>query len=296
MTEIRHKNHTLLGTLAATAVYAIYGLNVVFCKDLTAGNFISPTVLFTLRTGGAALLFWVLSIFLPKERLSAKELGLTVLASVLCVILPQYSTLIGVTMSTPYDASLVSTVKPVLTMTLAFLLGKEKFSPRLLIGVLLTFLGAVALVIRPARTFSTSLPGLLILLVNGISFSFYLVLFKEFVSRHKIVTMMRWMFLVAFLVSLPFAAPSIPETRFTAFNGIVIWEILFLIVFATFLSHFLMPVGQRNLTSTQYSLFIYVQCIVAAVVGYFMGLESLDWQKLAATLLFIAGVAVVRRA
>ena len=291
------KNRTLIGILAATAVYAIYGLNAVFCKDLTNDNLITPTVLFTLRTGGAALLFWFLSLFLEKERLSAKELGLAALASILCIILPQYSTLIGITMSTPYDTSLVSTIKPVLTMTLAFLLGKEKFSPRLLLGVLLTFAGAVFLVIRPsARAFTTSPLGFLILLVNGISFAFYLVLFKEFVARHKIVTMMKWMFLVAFLVSVPIAAPALNEMRFASFGAESIAELAFLIVFATFLSYFLMPVGQRNLTSTQYSLFIYVQCIVAAIAGYFMGLESLDWQKLIATVLFVAGVAVVRRA
>ena len=126
MPEASHKGNTLAGIVAATAVYAIYGLNAVFCKDLTNDGLITPTVLFTLRTGGAALLFCLLSLFVERERLSMKELGLAVLASVLCIILPQYSTLIGITMSTPYDTSLVSTIKPVLTMTLAFLLGKEK--------------------------------------------------------------------------------------------------------------------------------------------------------------------------
>ena len=186
MPEASHKGNTLAGIVAATAVYAIYGLNAVFCKDLTNDGLITPTVLFTLRTGGAALLFWLLSLFVDRERLSMKELGLAVLASVLCIILPQYSTLIGITMSTPYDTSLVSTIKPVLTMTLAFLLGKEKFSPRLLIGVLLTFAGAVFLVIRPsARAFTTSPLGFLILLVNGISFAFYLVLASVILSSRS---------------------------------------------------------------------------------------------------------------
>ena len=155
------------------------------------------------------------------------------------------------------------------------------------------------LVIQPAsggKAFSTSALGFFVLLLNGISFAFYLVLFKEFVSRHKTVVMMKWMFLTAFLISLPFSAPELLQGQFPTFDSRMTAEIVFMVLAATFLSHFLLPVGQRNLSSTQYSLFSYVQCIVAAIAGYFMGLESLDLQKLVASVLFIAGVAVVRRA
>lgn len=289
---------TWLGIGAATVVYAIYGLNMVFCKDLTGPNLLSPLVLFSIRTGGAALLFWLISFFLPGERLNVREMGLTILASALLIIVPQYSTLIGITMSSPYDASLVATLKPVLTMSIAFMLGREKFSVPLLVGVLLIFAGAVVLVIHPAgggNPFSTSPLGFFVLLLNGISFSFYLVLFKEFVTRHKTITLMKWMFLVAFLVSLPISAPQLLHQSLPVFSGRMIAEIVFLVLFATFISHFLIPVGQRNLSATHYSLFSYVQCIVAALAGYMMGLEALDWQKLAASVLFVAGVAVVRR-
>ena len=288
-----------LGIAAATAVYAIYGLNMVYCKDLTGPGLLSPLVLFSIRTGGAALLFWILSIFVPGERLTAKELGMTILASLLLVIIPQYSTLIGITMSSPYDASLVATLKPVLTMSVALLFAREKFSVYLLVGVLLTFLGAVVLVIHPGEgptAFSTRPLGFVVLLLNGISFAFYIVLFKEFVTRHKTIVLMKWMFLAAFLISLPIAAPSLIHDSFPSFDGRMIAEILFMVLFATFITHFLIPVGQRNLKATHYSLFSYVQCIVAAIAGYLMGLEALDWQKIVASVLFVAGVAVVRRA
>ena len=292
----KRKRKTLAGVLAATSAYAIYGLNTVFCKDLTNSELLTPTVLFTIRAGGAALLFWIISFFLPRERLDRKELLLALLASTLCIIIPQYSTLVGITMSTPYDASMISTLKPVLTLSVAFLLAKEKFRPALLIGVLLTFVGAVILVFKPSGVFSTSATGFLILLMNGVSFAFYLVLFRDFISRHGTVTLMKWMFLFAFLVSLSVSAPQLAETEFYALDADMVKEIVFMVLFATFISYFLMPIGQRNLTSTQYSLFSYVQCIVAAITGTMMGLESLDARKLLASVFFIAGVAIVRRA
>lgn len=288
--------NTIAGVLAATAAYAVYGLNTVFCKDLTNSELITPAVLFSIRTGAAALLFWLLSLFLPHEKLDRKELSLAFLASALCIIIPQYSTLIGITMSTPYDVSMISTLKPVLTLAVAFMLAKEKFRPALLIGVLLTFAGAVVLVLKPSGSFSTSASGLVILLMNGVSFAFYLVLFKDYISRHSTVTLMKWMFLFAFAVSLAVSTPQLVKTEFSAFDADMIREMVFMVVFATFITYFLMPVGQRNLTSTQYCLFSYVQCIVAAVAGTMMGLESLDARKLLASVFFIAGVAIVRRA
>lgn len=292
------KTNPWLGILAGVAAYSIYGLNMVFCKDLTGTELITPTVLFAMRTGGAALLFWILSLFVPGERLDARELSLAFVASALCIVIPQYSTLIGITMSTPYDASMVATLKPVLTLLVAFILGKEKFRFSLLAGVLITFAGAVILLFKPFdgdEAYTTSFAGFVILLLNGIAMAFYLVLFRDFVTRHGIVTLMKWMFLFSFVISLFVAAPQISTTNFNAIDSSMFREIVFVVLFATFISYFLMPIGQRNLTSTQYSLLSYVQCIVAAIVGSIMGLESLDAQKLLASVFFIAGVAIVRR-
>lgn len=294
---LKRSNTVFIGIMAAITVYTIYGLNVVFCKDLFDNSLLSPTSLFTLRTGGACLLFWLLSAFRPKdkEKLLSKDYWLLLLASALCIVIPQYSTLIGLTMSTPYDASMVATLKPVLTLAIAFVLGKEHFRWSLVVGVLLIFAGAVTLIIRPSDAFSTTPMGFCVLLLNGISFAVYLVTFKRFVEHHDTVTMMKWMFLFAFILSLPASARELPYTPFTSFNVPMIAELVFLIVAATFLTYFIMPIGQRNLSSTQYSLFCYVQCIVAALAGTAMGLESLDAQKLFASVFFIVGVAVVKR-
>ena len=56
------------GHLAAAGAYAIFGFNIVFNKDIANSGAVSPMVLFTLRAVGATALFWILSLFLPKER------------------------------------------------------------------------------------------------------------------------------------------------------------------------------------------------------------------------------------
>jgi len=293
------KRKIWLGILAATGVYFIYGLNVVLCKDLlSATELISPSALFAVRVGGAALLFWLASLFFPHEKLSPRDLALTLAASLLCITVPQYAMLWGITMASPYDASIVATLKPVFTMLIAFMLGREVFRWNLLAGVLLTFAGALVLVINfggEPDAYATTPLGLMLLVVNGLSASFYFVLFKDFVARHSIVTLMKWMFLFAFLVALPLSAGELKQIDFGTFSRVMIAETAFLVLCATFLSYFLMPVGQRNLSPTHYCLFSYVQCVVAATVGIAMGFESFNLQKAVATLLLVAGVLVVRR-
>ncbi|MBR1436652.1 MAG: hypothetical protein IJ584_16245 [Bacteroidales bacterium] len=56
----------LLGHLAIAGAYTIFGLNIVFCKDIANADAIEPVTLFTLRAIGASALFWLLSFFMPK--------------------------------------------------------------------------------------------------------------------------------------------------------------------------------------------------------------------------------------
>jgi len=90
----------LLGHLAVATAYIIFGFNIIFCKDIANSHTISPAVLFTVRAIGASALFWLLSLFLPKERMSGKDILMTALASVLGLFIPQFTFLAATTMTT----------------------------------------------------------------------------------------------------------------------------------------------------------------------------------------------------
>lgn len=61
------------GHIACFTAYAIFGVNIIVCKDLTSGHLISPIGIFTLRSLGAGLMFWILSLFLPAEKVEKKD-------------------------------------------------------------------------------------------------------------------------------------------------------------------------------------------------------------------------------
>lgn len=63
----------MAGHAACFAAYAIFGFNIIVCKDLMGGHLVSPLAIFTLRSIGAGIIFWILSAFMPHEYVDRKD-------------------------------------------------------------------------------------------------------------------------------------------------------------------------------------------------------------------------------
>lgn len=293
------KHDQLFGHLAVAGAYTIFGLNIVFCKDIANAEAVSPMLLFTLRAIGAATLFWLLSMFQPKEPIARGDIGLIMLASFVGLFVPQLTFLKAMTLSATIDASVMHTLSPIFTMFFAFFFVKEPITWKKALGVAISFGGVLLLILNSVHATGgverTAPLGFVMLVLNSLSFALYLGAFRKLISRYSVVTFMKWTFLFALLLSLPFSARELVTTDFAAIPHNVLWEIAYLVFFATFVAYFLIPYGQKRIRPTLVSMYTYLQPIIAAVVSIITGLDVLTWQKLFATLLVFAGVALVMR-
>lgn len=294
------KSRQLIGHLASFGAYAIFGLNIVFCKDIANAGGIPPIALFTFRALGAGVLFWLLSLFVPKERVVRADFPKILGASLLGLFVPQVTFLTAISITTTIDTSVLSSMTPVMTMFVAALFLKEPITWKKAVGVALSFGGVLMLIFNsmhsPNGVDTTSPWGVALLVVNPLSFAMYLGIFRPLIARYSVVTFMKWMFLFAFAVSLPFSLRSICSgIDYSAIPHPVLWEVGYLIIFATFFAYFLIPVGQKHIRPTLVSMYSYLQPVIAAVVSIAIGIDSLTWQKIIATLLVFLGVAVVNR-
>lgn len=292
------KGRTLVGHLAAAGAYTIFGLNIVFCKDIANASVITPLTLFGLRMIFATALFWMVSFFLPKERLSGRDLWQTALASLIGLVVPQMTFLVAITMSSSIETSIMSGLAPVFTMIFAAIFLKEPITGRKAAGVVMSFAGVVFLIFSSlhftsAASGSTSPLGIVLLLMNAASFAAYLGIFRPLIQRYSVVTFMKWMFLFGLLMTAPFCWPSILGTDFSVISPGVYSEIGYLIFFATFVAYFLIPVGQQRIRPTLVSMYTYLQPIIAVVISVVSGMDDLSWQKSLAIVLVFSGVAVV---
>ena len=292
------KRESLNGHLSIAAAYTIFGLNLVFCKDIANSETISPYVLFTLRAIGATILFWALSLFTSKEKVEGKDYLRIAAASLVGLFIPQMTFLMAITMTSAIDTAIIGTLGPIFTMFFAFLFLKEPITGKKAGGVALSFAGILLLIfnsVHEGGAAATSPWGIVLLLVNSLSFSLYLGLFRPLISKYSVVTFMKWSFLFSLLISLPISFQGLVGTDYASIPVGVRWEIGYLIFFATFVAYFLIPYGQKLIRPTLVSMYSYVQPIVAAVISIWAGVDTLTWQKILASCLVVGGVILVSR-
>ncbi len=133
------------------------------------------------------------------------------------------------------------------------------------------------------------------LLLNSISFSLYLGIFRPLIAKYSVVTFMKWSFLFSLILALPFSFRGLVTTDYAAVPPVVLWEIGYLIVFATVIAYFLIPYGQKFIRPTLVSMYNYLSPMVTTVVSIWTGLDTLTWQKVLAAVVIVSGVVLVSR-
>ena len=286
-----------IGHLACFIAYAIFGINIIVCKDLTSSRLISPIALFGLRSLGAGLLFWLISYFLPKEKVDKKDFGKILMASLLGFFLTQVTFLMAIPDITPMDCSIVSSLSPIYTMFIAAYVLKEPITLRKAGGVAISFFGIIYLIINSVTgtggTIETSWVGILLMIANSLSFSLYLGLFKPVITKYSVITFMKWIFLFATLFSFPWTISELRTFDYSLLTSTYLSELAFLIICSTFITYFLIPLGQKRIRPTLVSMYSYVQPIIAIVISIWVGMDTLSWQKLLAAAMVFGGVVLV---
>ncbi|MCR5064348.1 MAG: DMT family transporter [Bacteroidales bacterium] len=288
----------IMGHLACAATYIIFGINIVTCRDIATEGGLSPMVLFTMRALFAGALFWLVSLFVP-ERVNRSDLLKIAGAGVLGIFLPQLTFLFAITMTTPVDLSVTNSITPIITMFAAAFFAKEPITWKKAIGVAVSFGGVIWLILQSVAmgggAGATQPAGILLCIANSTVFALYLATCRPLTEKYSSVTMMKWMFLVAFLLSLPFTIPQLPATDFGAVSTKVWLEVGFLILFATFIAYFLIPIGQKRIRPTLVSMYGYMQPIIATSAAIATGMDSLTLTKATAAILVFAGVYIVNQ-
>ena len=294
---MKNSDTTMMGHIACFVAYVIFGLNIIVTKDIMAVGVISPLALFCLRSLGAGLLFWITSLTLPAEKILPADYMKIFAASCTGFFLTQITFLIGISDITPMDCSIMTSLSPIYTMFIAAMVLKEPITFKKAGGVLLSFLGVLFLIFNSVSSgggaAETKPIGVLFMFLNGFCFSVYLGVFKPLIMRYSVVTFMKWIFLFSSLLSLPFAGAELAQVNYSALSLKFVAEIFYAIVFATFISYFLIPIGQKQLRPTLVSMYSYMQPIVATAISIYIGMDTLGWKKVLAAATVFAGVVLV---
>ena len=182
-------------------------------------------------------------------------------------------------------------------MIIAAIALKEPITLKKAGGVLLSFCGVIYLIVSGVYSSSavaqTSVAGVVLIILNSLCFSLYLGIFKPVIAKYSVVTFMKWIFLFSTLMALPFAGKEVVTADYASLPTNFVWELAFLIICATFVAYFLIPLGQKNIRPTLVSMYSYVQPIVAIVISIYVGMDTLSFTKVLAAVTVFAGVLLV---
>lgn len=293
---IMKKESIALGHFSAFVAYLIFGINIIVNKDLS-GSGISPLALFTYRSLGAGILFWIISAFRPAEKVDRGDFPKIFMAAILGFFICQVTFLYAIPHITPMDCSIVTSLSPIYTMFIAAIAIKEPITWKKATGVVVSLAGFIFLIVNSVSSSSgvtsTEPVGIVLMIFNSLSFSLYLGIFKPLISKYSVVTFMKWIFLFTTVMSLPFTAKEIVTFDYLSLSSSYVWELVFLILCATFITYFLIPVAQKNIRPTLVSMYSYVQPIIAIVISIYIGMDTLTWQKVLAAVTVFGGVILV---
>lgn len=285
----------LRGHLAMLGANTLWGLMSPIAKLVMAGAVVSPLLMTDFRIVGAAILFWLLSIFTPDEHVPLPDLLRLAGAAMLGIVFNQGCFIFGVGFTSPGEASIITTTMPMWVMILAALFLGEPITIKKVGGIVLGASGALLLILGSGSRASGSNPllGDILVLCAQLSYALYLTIYKNFIRRYSLVTLMKWMFLFAAVAVMPFSISSIIAAPWHLMSPDEAAGVAYVVAGGTFGSYLLVMIGQKKLRPTLVGMYNYVQPIVASVVGVCLGLDRFTPLKLMAVILIFGGVYLV---
>lgn len=295
------KRENILAHLCIGTAGVMWGLMSPVGKDAMLHG-IGGIDMVSFRVMGACLCFWLASLLMKatgqkQEKVPTRDLLKFFLVALFSVICNQCCYTIGLSITAPTNASIMTTTMPIITMILAALVLKEPITSKKVLGIAAGVSGALILILSSTSSKGTAAEGNIVgdLLVVGAqcSFAIYLTFFKHIVQRYHVVTVMKWTFTYACLVILPFSFRHLSAIPFAEIGTKTWLETGFVVFFGTFLAYILMIKAQKTLRPTVVSIYNYVQPTVACLVSAITGLGVFGWSQAVAIVLVFTGVYLV---
>jgi drug/metabolite transporter (DMT)-like permease len=290
-----HKAH-----LALLTVQFIYGINYLIAKGIMPDK-IGPSALVFIRLIGAGLFFWLIRIFFY-EKVERQDYGRLILCGVLGAGINMLLFFNGLAITSPIDASIIMTATPVFVLIISAILLKELITTQKIAGLIVGAIGALLLIYAGAASKGTgTLLGNAFVLLNSLSFSFYLVLVKPLMKKYQPVTVVSFIFLVGFFFTAPFAIKQLIETEFAGFTRNTFAVVSFVVIGPTFLAYLFNIYASKHLLPSVSGSYIYLQPVISFLVvslySFWLNIDTykddISLLKIACCLLVIIGVYLI---
>lgn len=239
------------------------------------------------RVTAATLIMLVAWLAGGREKVERRDLPELAAYAFFGVIANMLIFILGLQRTTATNAVVIGATIPVFTVGVAVALRREVATVGKLVGLAVACLGA--LIIVGAGRFQTGggriMTGNLLVVLNSLSFSIYLVISRRLLTKYRPMTVVTWTFVFGTLGVLPFGAWPLIHAAPTI-SAATWWRVAYIVVSPTVGTYFLNMYALRRAPASLVAIYIYVQPIVGAL----MAAVTLDERPSADT--FIGGAFI----
>lgn len=250
------------------------------------GGGIAPVALAMVRMIGAALFFRLVGAK-DAVRLTRGDHARLVGLSLLGIVVNQTLFLVGLRMSSPFAVAILGCTIPVLTAALAAVLGQERLKLRTALGLASAITGVMWLTGLGRVDW-----GALVVALNSLSYSAYIVLSRRTIQRLGATTVVRWIFTWGALVFAPVGLPVLVRDA-AAWNATSLLFAGYIILVPTILAYTANAWALGRTSPTLVTVYIYLQPMVAALLAWVQLGQPVTSRMATAAVFIVLGVLVV---
>ncbi|MCF0218596.1 MAG: EamA family transporter [Muribaculaceae bacterium] len=291
-------NDQVKGNLSMFVSKVFSGLNENSLRFLLP-KWMSPNSGVFLRLGFGAVAFWIIGLFSKQSATptTLKQRFWLFMLGAVFMFGYMYALQLGLTYTTPVSSAIFICLEPVWVFILCMIFFKEKATAKKVIGILIGLAGALLCIFtqKQGETAPNPMLGNLYCLLDSVIYAGFLVVSARLLKGIDKVTVSKWTFTggaVSSLVVVLIAgwyAPVLEQGLFSA----PMLVLLFVLVFPSCVSYYLMDIGLKTLSPTVVALYGYLILIVATVASYILGQAEFEWLQLVAMLLIVSSVYFV---
>ncbi len=274
----------------------IYALNYSIAKGLMP-EYMGPLSIVLLRVAGAGLMFWIVSLFVPTQKVEKKDMWKMLWLSIFGVVINQIFFIYGLSLTTPINSAIIMISNPIIVFLLTVILFKERITFLKFSGLGLAVIGALMILLYKEnfQMGSETVAGDVMTLINATSWAIFVVLVKPVMQKYNTITAMRWMFLFGTIFTIPICLQDTLAVNWSGMTGEAWFAIGFVVIATTFFAYLLNIFGLEELSSNTVSAYIYLQPFLASLFAIMMSEDKLSPTKILSGILIILGLYLINR-
>ncbi len=275
--------------LALLFVQITFGGFSVFGKYVL--GFVEPMAVAGLRVLFAGPLLLLLALRFEHTIPSRKDWPILALLGFFGVFLNQLLFITGLSFTSAINASILMPSIPVFTLVVAVLLGIERMTWLRALGIGLSVTGALVMLDITHFSFNEDYAlGNLLILINCLSYSLFLVLAKPVLLRLPPLTVIARTFIFGGSGIAIVSVPALLRTDFAALPAMTWLGIAYIVLLPTLINYMINTWAIKRSTSTLVAAYTTLQPVAATALAIIFLHEIFGWREVVGFLLIVSGL------